>query len=73
MILVAELDRKRKPRRLYAVAAAVGGFALLVFELRRLHETGPEGWFWLFVAALMIVLGLVGALDRDSNGVPPAR
>ena len=62
------LGRKRKPRRLYSAVAAVGGFALLVFELRRLHESGPEGWFWILVAALMIVLGMIGLFQRDPDG-----
>ena len=62
----------RKPRRLYSAAATIGGLTLLVFELRRLHETGAEGWFWVFVAALMIVMGMIGLLQRDPDGVPPA-
>ena len=64
--------KPRKPRRLYSAAAAVGGFTLLVFELRRLHETGAEGWFWLLVAALMIILGMIGVLHRDPDAAPPA-
>lgn len=59
---------KRKPRRLYSAAAAAGGVTLLVFELRRLHETGAEGWFWTLVAGLMIVMGLIGLLQHDPGG-----
>ena len=63
-------NAKRKPRRLYSAAAAVGGVVLLVFELRRLHETGPEGWFWIMVAGLMIVLGMYGLLQRHADDGP---
>ena len=54
----------RKPRRIFSALAAAGGVALLVFELRRFHDEGPEAWFWIAVAALMIVMGLIGVFQR---------
>ena len=55
---------KRKPRRIFSAIAAACGAALLVFELRRFRDEGPEAWFWIAIAALMIVMGLTGAFQR---------
>jgi hypothetical protein len=58
----------RKPRRIFSALAAACGFALLVFETRRFREEGPEVWFWIAIAALMIAMGLIGVFQK-----PPAR
>ena len=54
----------RKPGRLIPALAVVGGAALAAFELRHFHAAGPAVWFWLFVAGLMIVMGLIGLLEK---------
>lgn len=59
--------RPRKPKRLYSAVAVVGGALLLMFELRRIRETGPAGWFWMLVAGLMIALGFAGVLLQDPD------
>jgi hypothetical protein len=60
------LQPRRKPKRAYSAAAVVFGVGLAVFELRRYPKDGPEIWFWLFVAALMITLGLFGLFQKDT-------
>ena len=58
----------RKPRRIFSALAAACGVALLAFEIRRFRDEGPEAWFWIAVAALMITMGLIGVFQK-----PPAR
>ena len=69
--------RSTKPRpaagptrtsRIYSGIAALAGVGLLVFELLRLNESGGEGWLWILVGAFMVILGLIGVLQRS----PPA-
>jgi hypothetical protein len=54
----------RKPRRIFSALAAACGVALLVFEIRRFRGEGPEAWFWIAIAALMITMGLIGVFQR---------
>ena len=63
-----EREPAAKSKRLMPAIATAGGVALAAFELRRLGQSGGEAWFWLLVAALMIVLGLVGLFQP-----PPPR
>jgi hypothetical protein len=58
----------RKPRRIFSAIAAACGVALLVFELRHFRDEGPEAFFWIAIAALMIVMGGIGVFQR-----PPGR
>jgi hypothetical protein len=66
------IDRKRRPKRVYSGVGLAAGCLLLWFELSRLHRTGPEGWFWIAVATLMMILGLVGLFQREDNGADEA-
>jgi len=56
----------RKPRRIFSALAAACGTALLVFEIRRYQSEGPEVWFWIAIAALMITMGLIGAFQKPT-------
>jgi len=58
---------KKRPKRLYSAVAALGGVALLLFELRKWSTSSPEKWFWAFVAVLMIALGLFGVFQKDDD------
>lgn len=62
------IHRKNRPKRLYSGLGLLAGCLLLWFELSRLHRTGPEGWFWIAVAALMMILGIVGLFQRENEG-----
>ncbi|HEX8915098.1 MAG TPA: hypothetical protein VF796_22290 [Humisphaera sp.] len=61
----------RKPTRLYSMLAALAGAGLLAFEVSRLKTSGAESWFWIFVAGMMIALGLFGVFQR-AEGPPEA-
>ena len=57
----------RKPRRIFSAIAAACGVALLVFELRRFRDEGPEAFFWIAIAALMMVIGGIGVFQRPQG------
>ena len=57
----------RKPRRIFSAIAAACGVALLAFELRRFRDEGPEAYFWIAIAALMIVMGGIGVFQRSAG------
>ena len=54
--------RIRWPTRLMPGLAVVAGIALGAFELRVTRDAGVD-WFWLLVAGMLIVLGMVGLFD----------
>lgn len=60
---------RRRMRKVGAVLAMVAGAALLVLE--RSDALGGErqgaAWFWIVIAALLILLGLAELLDRTSS------
>jgi hypothetical protein len=61
-------------KKAFAAIAVVGGVALCVFEIRALARGGnPGAWFWLIVAVLMVVLGVLElvAPARPPDGGPP--
>jgi hypothetical protein len=59
---------KRRTSRLFPALAVAGGAVLALFEVGQIRGgAGGEVWFWMAVAALMIVLGLFGLFDK-----PPA-
>jgi len=58
----------RKPRRIFSALAAACGIALLVFEILRFRSEGPEVWFWIAIATLMIAMGLIGVLQKTPTG-----
>ena len=60
----------RKPKRLYSALGVLGGLVLLWFELSPARRGDGEGWFWILVAALMIVLGLAGLFQRADSPEP---
>lgn len=60
------LQRPGKPKRTYSAIAVLFGIGLVVFEVRRYPKDGPEIWFWLVVAGLMIVLGLFGLFQKET-------
>ena len=51
-------------RRLIAGLAVIGGLFVLYFELA--HLSG-EGWFWMFIAALAVVLGMIELMSKDKT------
>ncbi len=57
--------RRKRPKRAYSLVATLGGVALLAFEINKWSTSSPEKWFWVLVAVLMIVLGVVGIVQRD--------
>lgn len=55
-------------RRIVAGLSVVAGLALVVFEVRRLHAGGGgEGWFWLAVGTLMVVLGGIDLIAKPAR------
>ena len=46
-------------------SACLAGLAFLGFEIRRLSLGDNEAWFWIFVAGLIVLLGMVGVLQRN--------
>ena len=59
---------KARRSKLYAGLATATGVFLLGSELARAGDgIGFESWFWIVVAALLVVLGLAGLL------LPPAK
>ena len=59
--------KPRKPRRIFSALAAACGIALLLFEVRRFRDEGPEAWFWIAIASLTIVMGLIGVFQRPAG------
>ena len=53
--------------KLLGVLATLAGLALAYFELRD-REVARDGWFWLFVALFLIVLGVVELVTKKPVG-----
>ena len=58
----------RKPNRVLPALAAVFGLVLLAFEVGRIRQGEGAAWFWVVVAALMVVMGLLGVFQRPPRG-----
>jgi hypothetical protein len=58
-------------RRFWPVLAVVAGVALIFFEYRRAHGVTADNAFWLFVGALIVVLGLVDLFQKRPGAEPP--
>lgn len=55
--------KPHKPKTLFYLVAVAFGLALAAFEVSRLVRGGAgESWFWLLVAAMMVLLGMSGLL-----------
>ena len=50
-------------RRLVAGLSVIGGLFVIYFELA--HHSGAEGWFWIFIAALAVLLGMIELISKD--------
>lgn len=59
--------RKRRNRKVFALAAIVAGSLVFLFELREFGKVGPEAWFWLLIAGLAILLGVVELVSRPAR------
>ena len=51
---------------LLGVLATLGGLGLAYFELRD-GEIRADGWFWLFVALFLFVLGVVELMSKKPS------
>ena len=58
---------KRIPGKLLGVLALLAGVGLAYFEVRD-FEVAPDGWFWLFVALFLVILGVVELLTKKPVG-----
>jgi hypothetical protein len=63
---------KRRPRKLYALAAIAAGAGVVAFELRKLPHLADEAYFWLIIAGLAILVGLVDLLAKPPDANPPS-
>lgn len=55
---------QKKKRRSFALFAFAAGVLLVLLEIDSYRRDGEVSWFWLFVAGLAIVLGLVDMTAR---------
>lgn len=53
--------------KLLGVLATLAGAGLAYFELRD-GEVAADGWFWLFIALFLLVLGVVELASRKPAG-----
>ena len=67
---------------MFAVAAVVAGAAVLALEIPLLlaGKASPDAWFWVIIAGLLLLLGLVDLLaptpkkqDNDDLPLRPGR
>ncbi|HZN65939.1 MAG TPA: hypothetical protein VFB66_11650 [Tepidisphaeraceae bacterium] len=59
--------RKQVPGKLLGVLAVLAGVGLAYFEVRD-FEVPPDGWFWLFVALFLVILGVVELATKKPVG-----
>jgi hypothetical protein len=55
-------------RRLIAGLCVTGGLGVLYYELA--HETGSDRWFWIVIAGLAVVLGIIELLSPGKPRPP---
>jgi hypothetical protein len=53
--------KRRIPRKLLAALAVTAGVVLALFELPPALAGNPESWFWVVVAAVLVLFGLAEA------------
>ncbi len=59
---------RRKSRRIFGILALSAGFVLLMLEYDAYRQGGVMSWFWILVAALSIVIGLIDvSAKRESS------
>jgi hypothetical protein len=54
-------------RRFIAGASVIGGLFVLYFEM--VHASGDR-WFWMFIAGLAVVLGMIELMSKDKPAPP---
>lgn len=56
---------KSIPRRIFGILAFAAGILLVMLEINSYRGVGAISWFWMFIAAFAIVLGLVDLIARS--------
>ena len=59
------MAKRRIPRKLLAALAVTAGVVLGVFELQSALAGSAESWFWVFIAAVLILFGLAEAFANQ--------
>jgi hypothetical protein len=54
------------------MAAIAAGAGVVAFELRKLPHLADEAYFWLIIAGLAILVGLVDLLAKPPDANPPS-
>ena len=57
-------------RRLIAGLTVIGGLLVIYFELIHTESPAGERWFWIVVAALAVILGIIELLSKDKPKPP---
>lgn len=61
-------------RKFWPVLAVLAGLLLIFFEYRQAHGVTADNAFWLFVAALIVVLGVIDLIQkRPADSDKPKR